>query len=211
MSFATELFVFILLPFAVIGYRLSLHYRCAVAWLLGLSLAFYASAGAAALAVVLGSAIGNYLLSRLLLRPAPPRQQMLVIGIAIVGNLLLLGYFKYFGFLTSSLSPWLKTPIVSPPLALPLGISFFTFQQIAYLIDVRAKRTAVPSFRHYLLFATFFPQATSGPINYWHETVPQYERLNSRRPSMLDFSVGLTVFAIRSEERRVGKECRVGW
>lgn len=195
MLFSSHLFIFVFLPIAVVGFRASRNSGYSDLWLIAVSIVFYAFAGAAATIVVLGSAVANHFISIGLTRVKKPQLRTLALAAAIVSNLLLLGYFKYFPLMLQSLAASLQLDISMQNVSLPLGISFFTFQQIAYLIDIQSKQAPVPTFRNYLLFVTFFPQASSGPINYWHETIPQYQRLGRHSGTLNDLSVGLTIFA----------------
>ena len=93
---------------------------------------------------------------------APSKQWLLFLG--IVFNLGLLGYFKYANFFVNSLNAAVGTAIDLAPIVLPLAISFFTFQQIAYLVDAYKDKTHEYNFFHYCLFVVFFPQLIAGPI-----------------------------------------------
>lgn len=116
----------------------------------------------------------------------------------ILFNLGLLAYFKYTGFFIeglNSLGLWL---IPVPEITLPLAISFFTFQQIAYIVDVSRKDCQEYQFHHYALFVLFFPQLIAGPIVHHKEMMPQFNTLRPRAQIPTDFAVGLTFIAIGS-------------
>ncbi len=139
-----------------------------------------------------GSIVFNYLLGGYLLRR--PSRAVLVFGIA--ANLLLLGYYKYTGFLVDTLGQafglnWTMTGIV-----LPLAISFFTFQQIAYLSDAHDGAVAEHDFVNYCLFITFFPHLIAGPITHHREMLGQFRDLETFRPRLDNFAVGATLFLL---------------
>ncbi|MEL6363430.1 MAG: MBOAT family O-acyltransferase [Pseudomonadota bacterium] len=129
------------------------------------------------------------------MRAAPDRgRTIMVLGIAF--NLCLLGYFKYAGFFAESLSllPGLEFPALN--IALPLAISFFTFQQIAFLVDARKDQTFDYSIIDYSFFVTFFPQLIAGPIVHHKEIIPQYASLAERSNILRNLHIGLAVFTL---------------
>jgi len=155
------------------------------------SLGFYGWWDPRFLALLLGSAVANFAFGRALMaRPADARRPWLVAG--VVFNLGLLGWFKYAGFLSANLAA-LGAPTPVLDIVLPVGISFFTFQQIAYLVDVSRGLSDRYGFRDYLLFVAFFPQLIAGPIVHHREMMPQL--LTGRGPRAEDFAIGATLFA----------------
>ena len=173
-------------------------HRGAIAFLVASSLVFYCVWDITLSWVIIASICINYFLSLLLWRPDLSQKFKSIIlftGVAI--NLSAIGYFKYRNFGidlfhnafgdgggASSLTE----------LVLPLGISFFTFQQIAFLVDVRNGAVKKSSFLDYSLFVLFFPQLIAGPIVHHKEMMPQFEK--GGRVTRLDISVGLTLFTI---------------
>ncbi len=119
---------------------------------------------------------------------------LLIAGISF--NLLFLGYFKYTGFLANNLNVAIGTTLSFQDVVLPLGISFFTFQQIAYLVDLRCGHVTRHSLRDYVLFVSFFPQLIAGPIVRQHEMLPQLVAGRAGRLSPELFSQGLSIFVI---------------
>ncbi|MEM9237747.1 MAG: MBOAT family protein, partial [Verrucomicrobiota bacterium] len=111
-------------------------------------------------------------------------------------NLLLLGYFKYAGLFDKTLAALTGQGLDLPHVILPLGISFFTFQQIAYLVDAFRGETKEYHFTDYLLFVTFFPQLIAGPIVHHKEMLPQFSRKKRRGIDPLDLSVGITCLSL---------------
>ncbi len=154
------------------------------------SLVFYGWSKPASLAVLLGSVLFNYLCGLLFIR----RKSRLGLGLAIAGNVLLLGYFKYLGFFTATLQSlgMAQGSVVS--VMLPLGISFFTFTQIAYLVDTYRGVTQERSLLRYLLFVTFFPNLIAGPIAHHADLLPQFNRAPGHISR--NVAVGLTVLTI---------------
>lgn len=157
--------------------------------LLIFSLAFYCWGGVALLPALLVSCVGNWAAA---LWAAPGhRGRKAVYGIALVGNLLMLGYFKYTGFLLENLQA-LGLDVTVPSIALPAGISFFTFQAMAYLTDVyRGTIPAERSLPRLTLFMAFFPQLLQGPILRYGEFAPA---LTQRQENSEDAAAGATRF-----------------
>ena len=118
----------------------------------------------------------------------------LVFGIFL--NLTLLGYYKYANFIFESASFVTGSDYAIDTIVLPLAISFFTFQQIAYLIDAYEGSSSEYNFIHYALFVTFFPQLIAGPIVHHSEMMPQFMRDGSLRTQFRNFAIGGTILAI---------------
>ena len=104
-------------------------------------------------------------------------------------------YFKYFDFLISNVNALFGTDFTLLHLLLPLGISFFTFQQVSYLLDCYRGEVPEYSFPDYALFVTFFPQLIAGPIVLHSEMVPQFVDLNNRKFQADNFAKGLMAFS----------------
>src|SRR6202011_3784353 len=146
------------------------------------SLAFYSFSNWQFVALLAGSIAFNYGVGYLLiarkLRPAP-RFAALTIGVA--GDLLVLGIFKYAGFLAANLNALFSAGITLLIL-LPVGISFYTFTQIAFLVDAYRGNVARYRLPHYALFVTYFPHLIAGPILHHKDMIPQFERAETKRP-----------------------------
>jgi len=136
----------------------------------------------------------NYAIGATLSRGAGRRRALLVTG--VTGNLLLLGYFKYANFFVDNLNLLTGTDFQIEKILLPLAISFFTFQQIAYLVDAHRGETREYNFMHYCLFVTFFPQLIAGPIVHHREMLPQFAHPATYRFHHEHFSIGLSIFII---------------
>ena len=163
-------------------------------WLVLCSLFFYASWNPSYLLLILGSILGNYLFGRALGRAPGAAPGLLATG--VIFNLGLLGYFKYTGFFLDNLNRVAEWAIPMPDITLPLAISFFTFQQIAYLIDVHRGEARDYSFAHYCLFVTFFPQLIAGPIVHHKEMMPQFDAPDAGTATLRNLQVGLTIIII---------------
>ncbi len=194
MLFNSSVFLFQFLPVTLALYYLSLRFGglvLAQVVLLLASLWFFAADKPALLILLLGSCAVNYALSLWLMRK--PSMQLLALG--IVFNLLLLFVFKYTDFALGNMNALLGTSVPLPHIALPLGISFLTFHQISYLVDVKRGVTRPQSWWRFLLYISFFPHLIAGPIVRHAELMPQLCRKISRHWST-HLSVGLTVFVI---------------
>lgn len=174
----------------------------AKAWLVSASLFFYSYWNVDFLPLILASMLFNFAVGsglspgRGASRGNLDRRAILVLGVA--ANLVLLGYFKYRGFLVENINDVFGAHIEVPNVILPLAISFFTFQQIAYLVDSYRGETTEYDFLTYALFVTFFPQLIAGPIVHHREMMPQFAsrwsqviRYRNLLQGLLIFSVGL--------------------
>lgn len=113
-----------------------------------------------------------------------------------MSNLLLLGYFKYMNFFIDNLNFVFNTEIDLLNIALPLGISFFTFQQIAYLFDSYKDKSGKHTLIDYSLFVIFFPQLVAGPIVHWREMMPQFIDMEKTKFNIDNFQKGLNIFLL---------------
>jgi len=122
------------------------------------------------------------------------RKTLLAFGIVL--NLLLLGYFKYADFFITNINTAVGTNLPLLNLLLPLAISFFTFQQIAYLVDSYKNETKEYDFLNYALFVTFFPQLIAGPIVHHKEMMPQFANVKNKVKNYKNIAIGLFIFSI---------------
>lgn len=206
MLFNSPEYFFVFLPIAVVVYyllcRLGMS-RMAKVWLVGSSLYFYAYWNTVYIFLILSSIVVNYSIAGLLHRakeegakiPFSPRA-ILIVG--LVFNLGLLGYFKYSDFFIENVNWVFDTEFDLLHLLLPLAISFFTFQQIAYLVDCYRYDVHDYDFLSYCLFVSFFPQLIAGPIVHHKEMMPQFTdpanemlRWENLARGVLLFSIGL--------------------
>jgi alginate O-acetyltransferase complex protein AlgI len=198
MLFNSYQFIFLFLPVALIGYFLMgrLGNLAPVVWLALASLTFYAVSNWQFVLLLLASIAFNYLIGLILISPRlrrAPRFAALTAGVA--GDLLVLGYFKYAGFLAANLNAVFSTGFTLDIL-LPVGISFYTFTQIAFLVDAYRGNVARYALPHYALFVTYFPHLIAGPILHHKDMIPQFERIEAKRPSPHLILCGLIIFAI---------------
>jgi D-alanyl-lipoteichoic acid acyltransferase DltB (MBOAT superfamily) len=198
MLFNSYQFIFLFLPVALAGYFVAGRFGnlAPVIWLALASLVFYSVSNWQFVALLLASIAFNYLIGLLLisgrLRPAL-RFAALTAGVA--GDLAVLGYFKYAGFLAANLDAIFSTGLALNVL-LPVGISFYTFTQIAFLVDAYRGNVARYALPHYALFVTYFPHLIAGPILHHRDMIPQFERAESKRPDPHLILCGLIIFAI---------------
>jgi alginate O-acetyltransferase complex protein AlgI len=193
--FNSYAFIFLFLPITLLGFHLiggRGHHRIAIAWLVAASLFFYGWWNPAYLGLILGSMLFNYAVGVSL--SGNPNRGVLALGIA--ANLGLLGYYKYANFFIDNLNAFVGSGFHLETIILPLAISFFTFQQIAYLVDAYRGETHEYRFLHYALFVTFFPQLIAGPIVHHKEMLPQFAKDVLYRLKAEHLAVGITIFAI---------------
>ncbi len=198
MLFNSYQFIFVFLPVALAGYFASnrLGNLAPVIWLALASLAFYSVSNWQFVLLLLASIAFNYVIGLLLITrrlPAAPRFAVLTAGVA--GDLAVLGYFKYAGFLAANLNAIFSTGFAVDVL-LPVGISFYTFTQIAFLVDAFRGNVARYALPHYALFVTYFPHLIAGPILHHKDMIPQFERAEAKRPDPHLILCGLIIFAI---------------
>jgi len=201
MLFISHVFVFLFLPLTVIAYVWGgrrFGRTGAVVALTAASLVFYSYWKIVYLPLLVGSVVVNYglgtTLRRLHQQAAPTRTLRLVLAGGVVFNLALLGYYKYANFFVEAINDVTGTHWRLAPIFLPLAISFFTFQQIAFIVDAYRGQTERYSFLQYMLFVTFFPQLIAGPIVKHDETLAQVKDEKFFKFSHENLAVGLTMF-----------------
>jgi D-alanyl-lipoteichoic acid acyltransferase DltB (MBOAT superfamily) len=199
MLFNSHLFICLFLPavlilFFQIGKRRG--QKPATLWLIAASLAFYAYWKSAYLLLLIASVTFNYAvgtwMGRKFAGQAP--QAKLLLGVSVAANLGLLVYYKYTDFFLASTNALWGTGFALPNIVLPLAISFFTFNQIAYLVDVYQGKVEEYDFFNYCLFIVFFPHLIAGPIVHHRDIIPQFNRFNFSFDSAC-VGLGLTIFS----------------
>ena len=165
-------------------------------WVIGFSLWFYGFFSPSYLIIMILSIVLNYVLIELMDKSegTPFRKGVLIAG--VIFNLLLLGYFKYLDFAIGNINTLFGSDIPMRNILLPLGISFFTFQQIGFLVDIYRGDEKKPVFIDYALFVSFFPQLVAGPIVSGREMMPQFETIAGRKPDPERIGRGLTLFVL---------------
>ena len=194
MLFTSALFAWVYLPIVLAGFFVIGKWseRSAALWLFLASLVFYAAWMPEFTLLLLVSITFNYVVGQRI--GALRSKAWLTFGVAT--NLLLLAYFKYAGFLLSNINALAGTEWSLGQIVLPIGISFFTFTQIAFLVDSYAKGVREPSFVHYGLFVTYFPHLVAGPVLHHAQMMPQFARAETYRFNFTNLGIGLGIFAL---------------
>ena len=202
MLFNSYEFLFLFLPatlavfFVLSGTR---HQRAAAGWLALASIFFYGYWSPRYVVLLLVSIVANFLAGQAIMRyraAQRPGDAKRVLVAAVVANLATLGYFKYFNFFIDSINAVAATHWSVPHVVLPIGISFFTFTQIAFLVDTHSGKVREPGFVPYTLFVTFFPHLIAGPVLHHAEMMPQFARQSTYRFSLENFKLGALYFGI---------------
>ena len=195
MLFNSYIFILVFLPLVIFGFHFIgsvSNHRVAIAWLVGSSLFFYGWWNPSYLGLIIGSILFNYAIGAYLGKH--PSRAVLTAGIVV--NLSALSYFKYANFFIDSLNAFADINIHLHQIVLPLAISFFTFQQIAYLVDAYRGIAKEYNFLHYCLFVTFFPQLIAGPIVRHNDMLPQFANSKIYKLNTTNLSIGLTIFTL---------------
>lgn len=200
MLFNSFSFLFLFWPVVLAGFYLlgALNFRqSAIAWLGLSSLAFYAFGGIENLPLLIISIAFNFILgSRIARRVGGGKRAGALLALGVGMNVLALAYFKYFNFLLANLNLVLDAEFAAQPIDLPIGISFFTFTQIAFLVDCWRGRTKDYRPHEYLLFVSYFPHLVAGPILLHSEMIPQFRKERAFRFDLMRINIGLTIFTI---------------
>jgi alginate O-acetyltransferase complex protein AlgI len=193
MLFNSPLFLLLFLPVTLAGFYLLARWwgRNAALWFLLIAgLIFYAYSSLFNFALFMVSVTANFLLGYAIAHFRASSRIWLICGIVL--NLCLIGYFKYAGLMVSTTNQLLSASFIVPHLLLPVGISFYTFEQISYLLEVRQSGHYEPSFMRYALFASFFPHLIAGPIIRPHQLLPQFSSPTLGRFEWQPFAIGTT-------------------
>jgi alginate O-acetyltransferase complex protein AlgI len=206
MLFNSYTYLLLFLPLVALGFHLlrGSKLRLSLGWLVVMSLVFYGvwnpdptkPWSPKYVLMILGSCTFNYFLGRKLSVLKHTHRGKVMLGLGIGLNLATLAYFKYAGFLAGIATDLTGWPGSIPVIILPLAISFFTFLQIAYLVDAWKGLTEEYHFTDYLLFVTFFPHLIAGPLIHHREMMPQFARSKHRGLHSNDMSVGVTLLAL---------------
>lgn len=199
MLFNSYEFLFAFWPITFVVYFLMNRFCPPIAgkvWLAAASLFFYSWWSIKSLPLILASIAFNYIMGRSISHARQSRTRKLLLTLAIVGDVLFLGYYKYADFLISNVNSLFSAQIDLLRLALPLGISFFTFTQIAYLVDAYRGTAKEYSIVNYVLFVTFYPHLIAGPILHHKEMMPQFDRARSKVIIPGNVARGLFIFCI---------------
>ena len=201
MLFNSFEFILLFLPVTLAVYFVLLRHRLTIAarsWLLSASLFFYSWWNIKYLPLILGSILFNYTIGGLLAeydeaaKKTVPKKVIFLIG--LLANIALLGWFKYMDFFIGTTNSLLGTELPLLKIMLPLGISFFTITQIAFLVDAYEGLVEERNFLNYALFVTFFPHLLAGPILHHSDMMPQFNRLRNKVINWKNVYLGLTLF-----------------
>jgi len=179
-------FIFIFLPLLCVIFGF-FHKKASLNVLLLGSFVFYAYHSISNLCLLISSISFNFVISKYI------KNNKLVLFLAVSANIALIIYFKYYNFIAQNLSHILAVQIPYQDKALPLGISFFTFQQIAYLVDSYYGNYADRNFRSFALLVSFFPHSIAGPLVQYKDVAPQFAKVGI---SLENLSIGGTIFII---------------
>ncbi|PSR19090.1 membrane-bound O-acyltransferase family protein [filamentous cyanobacterium CCP3] len=198
MLFTSPEFIFLFLPatlasFYLLGAKRNL--RLAIIFLIINSLIFYSWGKLEYLILIFSSIFVNYYLGFMLGKTQTKSVKKVILILGFIFNLGLLGYFKYFNFFLETANSLFQLSWSLQNIALPLGISFFTFQQVAYLVDAYNDEVKDYRFLEYSLFVCFFPQLIAGPIVHHKEILPQFSRLKTYAFDLDELAIGLSIFS----------------
>ncbi|CDF96842.1 MULTISPECIES: MBOAT family protein [unclassified Pseudomonas] len=201
MLFTSFEFIFAFLPVAFLGFFLLARFwgrEAAAIWLAAASLFFYGWWSTTYIALLLSSILFNYCIGYLICKnqEANIHVAKTALYVGIVSNLALLCYYKYTNFFLGEISRLTGVHIPSLSLILPLGISFFTFTQIAFLVDTWKGKAKEYNFSHYILFVTWFPHLIAGPILHHGQMMPQFKDPAIYKPSSRNIAIGIALFAV---------------
>ncbi|HEV2547890.1 MAG TPA: MBOAT family protein [Stellaceae bacterium] len=198
MLFNSAEFIFVFLPFTIASYFFLSRKRheLGIAWVMLASMGFYAYWNPIYVLLLLVSASANYLAGRALSAKARTNAGRRLLTAAIIFDLALLGYYKYANFFIDNMNLIAGTHIVLAPIILPLGISFFTFTQIAFLVDAYRGEAREPKLLHYLLFVSYFPHLIAGPILHHKEMMPQFASATASGFDGARVVTGIVIFGI---------------
>ncbi len=202
MLFNSYIFILFFLPVTLSIYFLLnkfSKYMVADIWLICMSLWFYAYFNTSYIVIILLSISGNYVVSRILYTRAVNKKiwaKKAVLAVGILINTGSIFYFKYFYFFLKNVNALFNQTFELKNILLPLGISFFTFQQISYLVDSYRGETKDYGFVEYALFVCYFPQLIAGPIVLHSEVIPQFRDREKRSFNHDNMARGLYIFAV---------------
>jgi alginate O-acetyltransferase complex protein AlgI len=213
MSFDSILFIFGFLPATVISYyciALSRLHWLRLPFLIVATVAFYARGSSHYLPLLLASVAANYVTGTLIARSSGIMSRCWL-WTGVIANLAVLLWFKYAFFVVTNLNAMFDGELQIARLALPLGISFYTFQQIAFLVDTSRAQTERPSLINYFAFVLFFPQLLAGPISFAREIVPQLAERPKWSQVPTNILIGLTIFGLGMLKKTVIADTAALW
>jgi alginate O-acetyltransferase complex protein AlgI len=195
MLFNSYVFIFKFLPLLLLSYYLLCKlnkFSLAKLVIVIASLYFYAFMVFKNFYIITGSIVFNYIIGSLIAK----NKSRVYLTIGVIGNISLLGYYKYTNFMVDNINRFLNVDITMNKILLPLGISFFVFQQIGYLTDVYGDPSIKYKFLDYCVFVSFFPQLVAGPIVSHDEIIPQFNNKENFKPNLENICKGLFMLSI---------------
>lgn len=199
MVFSSYEFILSFLPVVLAGFLVlgGFGKRLGIlVWLILASFWFLGSWRTSDLLILIGSILSNYAIGRAIVRYREQPLGKVLVGIGVAGNLALIGYFKYSVFIMSSVAEATGMAVPIPEVALPLAISFYTFQQIAFLVDARKGLFVKTGFVDYCFFVGFFPQLIAGPLVNFRSVRDQIASAGTFRPDPEKIAFGLAIFVV---------------
>lgn len=198
MVFSSYMFILVFLPLVILGYYALSRFKNSIYqryFLILASLFFYAYQNVMYLGLIVVSIVINYVIS-IYIQKTERKVSSCLLTIGIIFNVALIGYFKYYDFFIENVNFLFGSHFTLKNILLPLGISFFTFQQLSFLVSIYKGEEEVGKLRDYCLFVTFFPQLVAGPIVLYSEMIPQFREEKRRYFNADNFASGMYLFAI---------------
>lgn len=199
MTFNSYIFILLFLPLSVVGYFVLNKYKkyeWAKLWIFGMSLWFYGYFNWKYLSLLIISILLNFCISKVIQKESKQSLRKLWMFIGIACNLGILFYFKYYDFFVENINHTFQASFELHHLLLPLGISFFTFQQLSYIIDCYKDKSISYCLLDYATYVSFFPQLVAGPIVLHTELVPQFQDIQKKKADFDNLAVGLYGFSL---------------
>lgn len=199
MLFNSYIFIFLFLPLVLFGYyglNYLKQYKLALSFLTVMSMWFCGYMNSNYLLILVISIFINFILIEVMSRTKGKLVHKSLLIAGLLWNIGALLYFKYFNFFVENINTVFKTDIAFLELILPLGISFYTFQQLSYVIDYYRGESEKYDLLEYTAYVTFFPKLIQGPIVYHHELIPQFRKEENRRLEYDNLSKGIYAFAL---------------
>ena len=198
MVFSSYIFLFLFLPIVLITYYCLSYLGKDIyqkLFLIAASLFFYGYYNLSYLLLMVSTILVNYIVALQIQKSRDVRSK-LFLTFGILFNVALIAYFKYYDFFISNINAVFGSDLVLKHIILPLGISFFTFQQLSFLVSIYKREEKVEKFMDYCLFVSFFPQLVAGPIVLYSEMIPQFKDEKRRHFNSDNFAAGIYVFSM---------------
>ena len=199
MLFNSYIFIFLFLPLALAGYyglNYLKQYKAGMIWLIGMSMWFYGYNSIQYLFILIISILLNYLIVEIMSHMHGQKSRKLLMISGVLLNIGILFYYKYYDFFIENVNAVCKTDVKLLQVVLPLGISFYTFQQLSYVIDYYRHDCDKYSLLEYAAYVSFFPQLIAGPIVYHDELIPQFRDEERKHLNAENFSKGIYAFVL---------------